>query len=117
MKNKCIASIVKTGLSDKEVSEKFKDYVSLQKEANIIAAGLGQIITERKNDYNACTCTFTLTHENWNVVAKTCFNLGNFFGMHGVPIEFNLTDTEENNKLIVLDNINNFFATKQKEVA
>lgn len=115
MKNTCTASIVKAGLSDKEVGEKFKDYVSLQKEANSIAAGLGQIITERKNDYNACTCTFTLTHENWNVVAKTCFNLGNFFGMHNVPLEFNFTDTETENKFIVLNNIKNFFA--EKEVA
>lgn len=117
MKNICKASIIKTGLTNKEVSNKFDAYVKLQPEATLLASDMGEQITDRVNDYNACTCTFTVTHCNWNIVAKTCFNLGNFFGMHGIPIEFDLTDTEENNKIIVLDNIKNFFAIKQKEAA
>jgi len=117
MKNTCKAAIDKGGLSDKEVSEKFDDYVSLQKEANSIAAGVGQIITDRVNNYDDCTCTFTIAHTDWNTVAKTCFKLGNFFGMHGIPIEFTVTDEESVKKTIVLDNIQNFFLTKKKEAA
>jgi hypothetical protein len=115
MKNTCKAAIAKAGLSDKEVSGKFDDYVSLQKEANSIAAGIGQTITDRVNNYDDCTCTFTIAHTDWNTVAKTCFKLGNFFGMHGIPIEFAITDEESVKKIIVLNAIHDFFVTKGKE--
>tara|TARA_R110002020_G_scaffold287072_1_gene502528 strand:- start:551 stop:913 length:363 start_codon:yes stop_codon:yes gene_type:complete len=116
MINTCIASIKRTGLSREEVIEKFYIYVSLQSEANIIASSLGEHITNRVNNYKECTCSFDVTHDNWNVVSKACFALGNFFGIHGVPIQFDISDASPK----LLEKCNKYFdkrnnAKKQTE--
>lgn len=82
-------------MSSEQVSKQFYLYVSLQAEATVIAANMGELITNRVNDYEQCECSFDIEHDNWNVVSKTCFELGNFFGMHGLPIEFDVSDTSQ----------------------
>lgn len=92
MQNKCIAKIIRNGLTQEELQQKFAKYVSLQAEAEKIAEAIGEQISNRVNDYVECTSTFDVKHNDWNVVSKTCFELGNFFGINGVPLEFDVTD-------------------------
>ena len=92
MKNKCIARIKRDGMTKEQVSKQFHLYVSLQEKATVIAADIGELITNRVNDYERCECSFDIEHDNWNVVSKTCFELGVFFGMYGLPIEFDVSD-------------------------